>query len=96
MRRLEQARVRVVEQRAAALLLEAVLLLGGLWLYLRATVPKADSRLARFGMVGFVVFLIGVNVYNLFGPPPAAVMEVFGFAMVSYLGLEASPSGWMG
>ena len=30
------------------------------------------------------------NVYNLFGPPPAAFMEVFGLAMVSYLGLAAS------
>jgi membrane-bound metal-dependent hydrolase YbcI (DUF457 family) len=52
--------------------LEAALLLGGLWLYLRATAPKAGSRLARFGMVGCVVLLIALNVYNLFGPPPAA------------------------
>ncbi len=68
-------------------LLEAALLLGGLWLYLRATAPKAGSRLARFGMVGTVVLLIVLNVYNLFGPPPAAFIEVFGLAMVSYLGL---------
>ena len=67
--------------------LEAALLLGGLWLYLRATAPKDGSRLARFGVVGYVVLLIALNVYNLFGPPPAAFMEVFGFAMVSYLGL---------
>ena len=67
--------------------LEAVLLLGGLWLYLRATTPKAGSRLGRFGMVGLAVLLIALNVYNLFGPPPAAFTEVFGFAMVSYLGL---------
>ena len=69
--------------------LEAAVLLGGLWLYLRATAPKAGSRLARFGMVGYVVILIALNVYNLFGPPPAAFMEVFGPAMVSYLGLAA-------
>ena len=68
-------------------LLEAALLLGCLCLYLRATAPKAGSRLARFGMAGFVLFLIAFNVYNLFGPPPAAFMEVFGFAMVSYFGL---------
>jgi membrane-bound metal-dependent hydrolase YbcI (DUF457 family) len=67
--------------------LEAAVLLGGLWLYLRATVPIAGSRLARFGMVGIVVFLIALNVYNLFGPPPAVFLEVFGLAMVSYLGL---------
>ena len=67
--------------------LEAALLVVGLWLYLRATAPKGGSRLARFGMVGVVVFLIALNVYNLFGPPPSAFMEVFGLAMVSYLGL---------
>ena len=67
--------------------LEAAILLGGLWLYLRATAPRAASRLARFGMVGYVVLLIALNVYNLFGPPPAAFTEVFGLAMVSYLGL---------
>lgn len=67
--------------------LEAVVLLGGLWLYLRATAPKAGSRMARFGMAGLVVFLIALNIYNIFGPPPAAFMELFGFAMVSYLGL---------
>jgi hypothetical protein len=74
--------------------LEAVLLLGGLWLYLRATTPKAGSRLARFGMAGLVVFLIALNGYNLFGPPPAAFIEVFGFAMVSYLGL-AGVAFWL-
>jgi hypothetical protein len=68
-------------------ILEAALLLGGLWLFLRATAPKSGSRLARFGMVGCVVLLIALNVYNLFGPPPGAFLEVFGLAMVSYLGL---------
>lgn len=67
--------------------LEAAVLLGGLWLYLRATGAKPGSRLGRFGMVGLVVILIALNVYNLFGPPPAAFIELFGFAMVSYLGL---------
>jgi hypothetical protein len=67
--------------------LEAAVLLGGLWLYLRATTPQPGSSLARFGMVGLVVILIALNVYNLFGPPPAAFLEVFGLAMVSYLGL---------
>ena len=67
--------------------LEAAVLAGGLWLYLRATAPRPGSRLGRFGMVGLVAILIALNVYNLFGPPPAAFMEVFGLAMVSYLGL---------
>jgi hypothetical protein len=67
--------------------LEAAVLLVGLCLYLRATAPKTGSRLARFGMVSLVVLLILLNVYNIFGPPPAAFMEIFGLAMVSYLGL---------
>jgi hypothetical protein len=67
--------------------LEAAVLLGGLWLYLRATVPKTGSWPARFGVVGLVVLLIALNVYNIFGPPPGAFVELFGFAMVSYLGL---------
>ncbi|MGB3562063.1 MAG: hypothetical protein WBH75_04750 [Thermoanaerobaculia bacterium] len=75
-------------------LLEAALLLGGLWFYLRATTPKVGSRLSRFGMAGLVLLLIALNAYNLFGPPPAAFLEVFGFAMVSYLGL-AGVAFWL-
>ena len=37
-------------------------------------------------MVGLVALLLALNVYNLFGPPPGSFLEVFGFAMVSYLG----------
>ncbi|NHZ73779.1 MAG: hypothetical protein GWP16_04855 [Nitrospirae bacterium] len=37
---------------------------------------------------------VALNVYNLFGPPPAAFMEVFGLAMVSYLGL-AGVAFWL-
>lgn len=74
--------------------LEAAVLLGGLWLYLRATEPRPGSRLGRFGMIGLVGFLIALNVYNLFGPPPAAFLEVFGMAMASYLGL-AGVAFWL-
>ena len=38
-------------------------------------------------VAGLVVALILLNVYNIFGPPPKAFMEVFGLAMASYLGL---------
>lgn len=67
--------------------LEAALLLGGLWLYLRATVARPGSRTGRVGMSALVAMLLALNVYNLFGPPPAAFLEIFVFAMVSYLGL---------
>ena len=45
-------------------------------------------------MAGLVVFLVALNMYNIFGPPPAAFTELFGFAMVSYLGL-AGVAFWL-
>lgn len=70
-------------------ILEAALLAGGLWLYLRFTESTAESRLGRFGMTGLVVVLLSLNLYNLFGPPPATFLEIFGFAMLSYFGFAA-------
>jgi len=46
--------------------LEALLLVGGLWFYLRST--KGDTMVGRYGMIGFVVFLLLVNAFNVFGP----------------------------
>lgn len=46
--------------------LEAVLLLVALWLYLRST--SATTAIGKYGMGVFVVFLLLVNVANLFGP----------------------------
>jgi len=45
---------------------EAVLLLGALWLYLKST--TASSAVGKYGMVVFVVFLLLVNIMNIFGP----------------------------
>jgi hypothetical protein len=47
--------------------LEAALLATGLWLYLRST--TATSSIGKYGMVCFVVILLLVNTYNIFGPP---------------------------
>ena len=46
--------------------LEAAFLLVALWLYLRST--TATSRTGKYGMAIFVVFLLLVNVVNVFGP----------------------------
>ena len=46
--------------------LEAILLLAGLWLYLRAT--RASTRTGKYGMGIFVLVLLLVNVVNIFGP----------------------------
>jgi len=43
--------------------LEALLLVGGLWFYLRST--KGDTMVGRYGMIGFVVFLLLVNAFNV-------------------------------
>ncbi len=46
--------------------LEAFLLLGGLWLYLGST--SASSKTGKYGMAIFVLFLLLINVLNIFGP----------------------------
>lgn len=71
-------------------ILEAVLLLGGLWLYLRHTSPVA--RGGRWAMSAYVVVLIAINVANIWGPPPesrvalavTALLAYFGFAAIAY------------
>jgi len=50
----------------ATYVLEAALLLGALWLYLKSTAASTTS--GKYGMGVFVVFLLLVNVMNIFGP----------------------------
>ena len=54
---------------AASYALEAVLLIGALWLYLRAT--QATSAIGKYGMPVFIALLLLVNIINIYGPPPA-------------------------
>jgi hypothetical protein len=50
----------------ATYVLEAALLLGALWVYLKST--TAATATGRYGMAVFVVVLLLVNVPNIFGP----------------------------
>ncbi|MFZ9054114.1 MAG: hypothetical protein ACO22K_13965 [Woeseiaceae bacterium] len=50
----------------ATYVLEAVLLLGALWLYLKST--SASTTGGKYGMGVFVVVLLLVNIVNIFGP----------------------------
>jgi len=50
----------------ATYVLEAALLLGALWLYLKST--TASTATGKYGMGVFIVFLLLVNVMNIFGP----------------------------
>ena len=63
----------------ATFALEALLLLVGLWLYLRGT--KAQNVSGKYGMIAFAVVLIAMNAFIMFGPPPESV----NFSVVSLL-----------
>jgi hypothetical protein len=49
----------------ATYLLEAALLLLGLWMYMRST--KATTKVGKYGMPAFVGILLLINVSNIFG-----------------------------
>ena len=73
---------------AATYALEAILLAGGLWIYLRAT--QASSSLGKYGMPVFIVVLLLINILNIFGPPPAGgKIEMAVSAMIAYFGFAA-------
>ncbi len=66
--------------------LELLFLGGGLWFYLRST--KASSATGRFGMLIFVLFLIIVQYYALFGPVPETTTSFSITALVFYFGFS--------
>ncbi|MDH3339257.1 MAG: hypothetical protein OEM85_17760 [Gammaproteobacteria bacterium] len=77
----------------ATYLLEAGLLLLGLWLYLRST--KAATTVGKYGMGVFVGFLLLVNVFNIFGPPMLDTkLGLAVFALTSYF-LFAVVAFWL-
>ena len=63
-------------------ILETVILLAGVWLYLRGT--KASTVTGKYGMIAFAVVLIAVNVFNIFGPPPDSLNIMAIYSLVSY------------
>jgi hypothetical protein len=58
----------------AAIATEAALLLGGVWLYMRSTRPRAGA--SSRGLVVLVVALLAMNVGAYFGPPPPSVQAM--------------------
>ena len=72
---------------------EAALLLGALWLYLKST--TATSKGGKYGMIVFVVLMILMNISNIFGPvgtDSKVVMAVS--ALVAYF-LFAAIAFWL-
>ncbi len=77
----------------ATFALEAGLLLSALWLYLRST--SATTAVGKYGMGVFVVFLLLVNVVNIFGPPMGdSKLGLAIFALTSYF-LFAAAAFWL-
>ncbi len=63
-------------------ILEAVLLIVGVWLYLRGT--KARTVTGKYGMMIFATVLIVLNFFNIFGPPPENLNFLAIFSLVLY------------
>jgi len=62
---------------AVALGLEALLLFGAMWLYLRHTAR-------RTAMLVFGAIMLGIQVYVFFGPPPASDKAAAATALIGY------------
>jgi lipopolysaccharide export LptBFGC system permease protein LptF len=74
-------------------MLEAAVLLGGLWLYIRST--SATTKTGKYGMGVFVVFLLLVNIVNVFGPLQSdSKVALAVFALAAYF-LFAAIASWL-
>ncbi len=68
-----------------AFLLEAGLLLGGMWLYLRATAPRTPA--GRYAMPAFGVVLLLIQAGSSMGPPPPSPAAVATIGLISYIAI---------
>jgi hypothetical protein len=75
-----------------AVLVEAALLVGGTWLYLRATTPR--NALGRYGMIAFVVLLLTFNLYVVSSPTPASLALIALSNLAAY-GVLAGIGEWL-
>lgn len=73
--------------------LEAVLLVSALWLYLKST--SATSAVGKYGMGAFVVFLLLVNVVNIFGPLQGDSKLVLAISALTSYFLFAAVAFWL-
>ena len=75
-----------------ALCLEALLLFGGMIMYLRRTRPL--STVGRLGPPVFGVVMLAIQGYIFFGPPPASPVAAAVTALVSYV-VFAAVAHWL-
>jgi len=76
-----------------AYVLEAALLVGALWLYLKST--TASTRTGKFGMVLFVVFMLLMNIGNIFGPLQTDSKVVMSVSALAAYFLFAAIAFWL-
>ena len=75
-----------------ALALEALLLFGGMMMYLRRTKPI--NAIGRFGPPIFGLVMLAIQAYIFFGPPPASPGALALTALVSYI-VFAAIAQWL-
>jgi len=78
--------------RAIALLLEVVLLFGGMTMYMRRT--TAINAIGRFGPPIFGITMVAIQCYLFFGPPPTSPAAAAISALVSYV-VFAAVAQWL-
>lgn len=77
---------------ATAFLLEAGLMFGGIWLYLRATEPVTSAGKYAMMILGFVMLLLQASVF--FGAPPPTPEAAAVTALIGYFAL-AGGAYWL-
>jgi len=77
---------------AIALSLEALLLFGGMIMYLRRTKPI--NTIGRFGPPAFGIVMLAIQGYVFFGPPPISPSAAAITALVSYV-VFAAGAQWL-
>ncbi len=76
----------------ASYIVEGLIFLGGLWIYLKST--TGATFVGKYGMIIFAVFLLMVNMLNLFGSPPPNPQVLAVFGLMYYL-LFAGIAFWL-
>jgi hypothetical protein len=77
---------------AMALALESLLLFGGMFMYMRETIPI--NAVGRFGPPAFGGLMIVIQAYIFFGPVPSSPGELAVTALASYV-VFAAVSHWL-
>lgn len=79
----------------ATYIVEAVIVTAALWFYLRST--QGTTRLAKYGMITYVAFMLLFNIYNLYQPaldPDSSISALAIPAVIGYL-LLAGVAFWL-